>query len=351
MFLISKASKYDLGKLLLPEKILSLNYKKELDSIYQKLYYDNINYFMITNLFILSIFLTFASYIFAYPVLFSYTQSWLSGAWYLRFTILFISWFALNVVVYYACLFIYFFKLDSKFKKIEYEIEKDLPEFIDNLVSNLKGGISLEKALLQSVRKEQKAFLHEVTLINEKILMGLSAKDALHEFRKRFDSAIINRTFFLIEEGLKGGGNLVAPLERISENLKRIYSLDEEIKSNASGFAIIISAITIIVAPLLFSLAITLLNFISQLFILLSQSQSGFLPFVEVPEEFSTYLIIFSYAMIILITLFSSLIVAQLKNEKSFKVVKYLPFYIFIAIALYNIFSSFLLGFFGGIIS
>lgn len=346
---IKKINKVEIGKSLLPEKILKLKFKEELESVYERINYDKLNYLVITNLFFLSIIITFVVMIVAFPYLESalFIGDYLKGGFFWSYTTTLAIWFVMNLLIYYSALFYYFFKQDSKLKKTEAEIEDDLPEFIDNLVSNLKGGVSLEKGLLQSVRKEQKELLKEITLINEKIMMGRSVQEALKEFRLRFNSAIINRTFFLIEEGIKGGGNLAAPLERISENLKRIYNLDEEIKSSASGFTVIISFITILIAPLLFGLAITLLGFIGNLFGLLAGSNTSFFSLVAIPEEFTTYLRVFSYAMIILITFFSSLIIAQLKNEKTYTAIKYLPIYIFISVMLYNIFSEALIGFFG----
>ncbi len=349
MAAVRKIDKYELGKKLIPEKIYKLDFKRKLEELYQKLYFNNLNYTVVTNSFFLSILLTILAFIFLYPKIYFTIEPYMNDA-IGKFVVLFVFWFLLNLLMYYGTLLGYFFYKDSRFKKAETEIEKDLPEFIDNLVSNIKGGISLEKALLKSVRIEQKALLREVTLINEKIMMGLSVEDALKQFSERFDSPVISRTFFLILEGIKGGGNLAAPLERISENLKRVYALEEEIKSNSGGFAVVITSITLVVAPVLFALAITLLTFIGDLFGLLSEQDNEFLSVSAIPDEFYSYLITFSYAMIALITLFSSLITSQLKNEKTYEAVKYVPIYIIISILIYKGMSAVLLGFFSGII-
>jgi pilus assembly protein TadC len=348
----NKINKDELGKILIPIKIQRMEFKKELEKVYEKLYYNKINYLMITNMFFLSILISFIAYVYYFPLIANngtLGPIMASGAIY-KFLIIYITFVILNIVVYNSVLLTYFIYFDGKFKKYENEIEEDLPEFIDNLVSNLKGGISLERAFLKSVRPEQKALLKEMTLINEKILMGKSVEQALKEFRNRFESPVLNRTFFLMGEGIRGGGNLAAPLERISQNLKRITNLNNEIKGNAGGFAIIISGITLLVAPLLFALALTLLNFIGQLFTLLSESNSQLGFASSVPPEFSIYLNTFSIAMIAMITLFSSLITSQLKNEKVYTAIKYLPIYILISLFLFKTFSGILLGFFGGII-
>lgn len=346
---LKKYNKSEFGKMVMPNKIFRFNYKEETEKLIQKLYFDNLNYLIISNMFFLSILLSLIGYFFLYNYIYILFNDYFYNQVY-KVLLIFSSWFILNISIYYFLLFFYYFKNDAVFKRAEADIEKDLPEFIDNLVSNLKGGISLEKSLLKSVRPEQKALLKEVTLINQKILMGMDVYQALREFRLRFDSQIINRTFFLIEEGIKGGGNIAAPLERISENLKRIYNLDEEIKGNAGGFSMIIRAITIVVAPLLFALALTLLTFIGNLFQLIMKSGSDVLPVAQIPEEFSNYLVIFSYAMIIMITFFSSLITSELKGEKIHDSIKYLPIYLILGVLIFKVLSKVLLGFFGNIL-
>lgn len=343
-------NKNGLGEKLIPEKIYNFKYKSELESIYEKLYFDNIHYTKITNLFFLSMLISFTIYLFIYPIVIHiYFYEYLTSGFFWKFIVIFSTYTALSFFTYYLLLLSYFFYHNTKFRKIENEIEKDLPEFIDNLVSNLKGGISLEKALLKSVRKEQIALLKEVTLINEKVMMGQGIEESLSEFKDRFDSPIIKRTLFLIIEGLNGGGNLAQPLEKISKNLKKIYELNDEIKANAEGFTIVIKAITLIITPLLFALALTLLTFIGNLFSILTKSSEQFSFIQPIPAEFTTYLQVFSYAMIILITFFSSMIIAQLKNEKIYESLKYVPVYIVISLFLYLQFSNLLLGFFGNI--
>lgn len=346
---LTKLSKKEFGEALVPEQIYKLKYKAELEKLYEKLYFDNIHYSVISNIFALSQLFALVTYIFLFPIIHVTFYDYLTSGIIWKFIVIFSTWSILSLSFYYIFLLGYFFYHDTKFQKIEKEIEECLPEFIDNLVSNLKGGISLEKALLKSVRKEQTALLKEVTLINEKIMMGQSVEQALREFKDRFESPILNRTLFLIEEGIKGGGNLAEPLAKISQNLKKIYELNEEIKANSGGFAIVIQSITLIVTPLLFALALTLLTFIGNLFTIITKSSDEFSFLQPIPAEFTAYLQVFSYAMIVLITFFSSLIIAQLKNEKVYESLKYVPISIAVSIFLYIQFSKLLLSFFGNI--
>ncbi len=283
MIPLKKLNKEEFGKLVMPEKIFSIKLKEELSDLVEKVYFDNLNYLKIANIFFLSqilsflIFIIFLESFLNFQFLFIDIPALLDSSFIWKYLAIFGELFILSILVYYLILFGYLFTISSKYKKTQDELEKDLPEFIDALVSNIKGGISLERGMIKSVRPEQKALLQEITLINEKILMGKTTLQAIDEFKGRYEqSEVLSRTIFLIEEGIKGGGNLAAPLERISENLKKIYLLNDEIKGSAGGFAIVIQAISILIAPILFALAITILSFISDLMGLLAEGEVSF---------------------------------------------------------------------------
>ena len=53
--------------------------------------------------------------------------------------------------------------------------------------------------------------------------------------------------------------------------------------------------------------------------------------------------------MIILITFFSSLIIADLKNEERYEAMKYIPINLVLSLSFFYIFSKLLLKFFGSI--
>ena len=254
-------TKKNLGKLVLPEKFFKLKLKKNLEDFSEKIEANKINYLIINYIFFGSSFFSiifsiiFSQYFLDLIGKFIYENFFFKILfYYIFFVLVFFLFFYFSILLYYSI-------RSAKFRAIQNEIEKCFPEFLDNLKSELKGGISIEVALLKATRKEHKELLREVTLINEKIFLGIDVIIALREFRERYQSKIISRTLLLIEEGMLGGANLSKSLELISSNLKNVYNLNSEIQANSSGFILIIRTITIIIAPLLFALALTLLNF------------------------------------------------------------------------------------------
>lgn len=337
------------GKILMPEKILGFEYTKKLNRSFERVSHNRLHTQIIFYLFIVSFFIALILYLLFFDMFYYILIGFMTSSMnqFLTITILF---FVLNLIVYWTILLFFFIHYDGKLALYEEEIEKNLPDFLDNLVSNLKGGFVLEKALLKSVRDDQKELLEEMTLINEKIMSGASVIDALEDMQARFNSPVIGRTLFLIIEGLKGGGNMAMPLQRISDNLKKIYMLNDEVKSNVGGFTVIIKMIGGFVSPALFALAITLLVFIGDLLVVLSQSQVGSLSVSELPVEYISYLTTFSYSMIVLVSIFSNLIIAQLNGDEFYRAIKTMPITIAISCALYYFMSQALIGWFSTIL-
>lgn len=338
-----------IGKILTPEKILGFEYSKKLNRSFERVSHNRLHTQIIFYLFMLSFFVALIVYFYLFDILY-YIFIGFMGSGMSQFVTLSLLFFAVQLFCYWMILLFFFVHYDGKLAAYEEAIEKNLPDFLDNLVSNLKGGYVLEKALLKSVRDDQKELLEEMTLINEKIMSGDSVIDSLEDMQKRFNSPVIGRTLFLIIEGLKGGGNLAVPLQRISDNLKRIYMLNDEVKSNVGGFSVIIRMIGGFVSPALFSLAITLLIFIGDLLVILSQAQVGSLSISELPIEYVTYLTTFSYSMIVLVSIFSNLIIAQLNGDEFYRALKAMPFTIALSCALYYFMSQALIGYFSTII-
>jgi pilus assembly protein TadC len=338
----------DLGKLLIPKKILSISYEKALLTSYQNVFFSKLDYSIITNIFSISFFASLIAYLYIYSNFLVYMLS--DETIWLELLYTYFIWLILNLLIYYLFLLYYYFSIENKFNKNKLIVENAMPEFLDSLLSNIKGGNTIEESLLKSCPPNNPIFLKEISQINTKIVLGKSLDQALIEFEHKFNSEVLNRTFTLLLEGLKEGGDIEKPLDKISENLKNIYYLNKELVASTSGFVVIIKSISLVVTPILFALSLTLLTFINDLFSLFQDSKIDFIASDEVPDDFFLYLKIFSYVMIITISFFSSLIIANLKSEDFLASIKYLLINIAIGIFLYNILSSLLLSAFGSIL-
>ena len=339
-----------IGEILIPKKIFSIEYRRELDNLYSQVHFEKTNYSFIFSSFFISFFLSLVLFFIFYNISFYYFNiSFLS--FFLNLIYVLILLVFCFLLTYYLVLLLFLFKKKSILRDYGNEIEKALPDFIDNLISSIKGGMLFEKAILISPENNQKILTKEMMQINTKMILGSSIVDAIDDFREKYESSeIISRTFLLINEGLKEGADMVLILNTLSTNLKKIYGLDEEIKASISGFSFIVRVLTVFVAPILFSLSVTLLTFISELFIVLTEADASFLGNMIIPDEFFIYLENFSLAMIALVSIFSSLIISSIRREGRIESLKYIPLAFIFSCGIYLILKSFMIGFVDGIL-
>ena len=343
-------NKYNFGKFVLIESFFNIEVKKNLEEIYEKAHSNKLNYFAITNFFILSYILSVFIFSYIYNVLFKQIFDYSFKFLFIDFLFFFFIYFITFLTIYLLMLLFYYSYKDYLFRKIQIEIEENLPFFLDNLTSNLKGGISLKESFIKSVPKESKLFLKEIIKLNSKMIYGENEYDAINSFRKKFNSVMLDRTFFLILQGIKSGSNISDSLLTISKNLRKVYEIDNEIKITTSGFEIIIKLIVFLISPLLFALSLTLLTFISSLFDLISKKEALLSIQVVLGNEVFFYFTIFSICVIILTTFFSSLIISHFKSKKFYDSIKWLPFQLIFSIGIYIILRNSLLSSFSNLI-
>ncbi len=264
----------------------------------------------------------------------------------------FLGWFL--VQLFFATLFILliYFYLDLKIYYRTKKMEEQLPDFLQVLSSNLKGGMTFERALWGAVKPRFGILGSEMAKASKKVMTGYEISKALTELADKYDSLMLRRTVDLMISEIESGGNIAELIDRLVDNLKETKALKDEMSASAIAYVIFISVIVIVISPLLFALSFHLLvliiNFIGQLSV--ATQRVSALPFVFSkvnvnPEDFR----IFSIVAILVISFFSSLIVSIVEKGDMKGGVKYIPIYIFGSMALYLFFMKVLDTLFAGI--
>ncbi len=265
----------------------------------------------------------------------------------------FLGWFVTQM--FFATLFILliYFYLDLKIYFRTKNMEEQLPDFLQVLSANLKGGMTFERALWAAIKPRFDILGSEMAKASKKVMTGYEVSKALTELADKYDSLMLRRTVDLMISELESGGNVAELIDRLVDNLKETKALKDEMSASAIAYVIFISVIVIVISPLLFALSfhllILILNFVAQ--ISTATQRAAALPFVFSkvnvdPEDFK----LFSMMAIFVISLFSSLIVAIVEKGDIKGGVKYIPIYIFGSIALYFFFMKTLGTLFAGII-
>ena len=142
-------------------------------------------------------------------------------------------------------------------------IEMVLPDALQLMASNLRAGLTTDRALLLSARPEFGPLRDELNKAGKEIATGKEIGAALLEMSKRVKSDILDRTVSLICSGLRSGGELASLLEQNAADLRNQDLVDKKIRSSVQMYVIFIFAALGIGAPVLFALSSILVDVIS----------------------------------------------------------------------------------------
>jgi len=256
-----------------------------------------------------------------------------------------VTWFVIQASLAVFFILLVYFYVDLLIYKRTKKMEEMLPDFLQVVSSNLKGGMSFENALLGAIKPRFSILANEMAEVSKKVMTGHNIGKALSELGRKYDSPMLRRTLDLMITELESGGEIANLIDRIVEDIKDTKVLKEEISASALAYMIFISAIVIIIAPLLFSLSfhllIIILSFISRLSVATASVDA--LPFaisegVVNPESFKN----FSIAAILVISFFSSLIVSTVEKGNIKSGLKYIPIFMIGSLLFFFLFMKIL---------
>jgi len=294
----------EFGKAFVPERAIP-----HLRLFLLKAGYHNVPYKFFGMLFYLTALITGLIYLLViYPFLLQYSSVIVLAA-------SAVTWFLIQISLAIFFILIIYFYVDLRIFLRTKKMEEMLPDFLQVVSSNLKGGLSFENALLGAIKPRFSILANEMAEVSKKVMTGHEISVALSELGDKYDSPMLKRTIDLMITELESGGEVAGLIDKIVENIKETKVLKEEISASAVAYMIFIAAIVIVIAPMLFALSfhllVVILNFVTRLSA--ATSNVGALPFsisgVSVdPTNFKN----FSIAAVAVISLFSSLIVLYL---------------------------------------
>jgi len=266
----------------------------------------------------------------------------------------FFSWLFLQLLFVFLLILIVYFYIDIKIFRRTQEMEDMLPDFLQEVSSNLKSGLTFEASLWTAIKPRFKILADEIAEVSKRVMTGKPVGDALMEFSEKYNSPMLRRAMDLLISELESGGNIANLLDKIIDNLKATKLLKQEMSASAIAYIIFISAIVIFISPLLFSLAFNLLSIVTGLAGQFSGSigttAGGASPFSLSSESVNlNHFKIFSVAAVATTAIFSSMIVSIVEKGTVKGGVKYIPIYLFGSVIFYLVFVTLFSKLFGNI--
>ena len=99
-------------------------------------------------------------------------------------------------------------------------VEEILPDVLQLMSSNLRAGLTVDKAFLLAARPEFGRFQNEINRVGKEIATGTELGTALSRLSSRVRSDKLRKTFQLINSAMASGGQLSDLLQQTASNLR-----------------------------------------------------------------------------------------------------------------------------------
>jgi len=266
-------------------------------------------------------------------------------SFFVKFIARFVGFLAPALFFPILCILLIYFFLDLKIYHRTKIMEEQLPDFLQLVSANLKGGMTFERALWSAIKPRFEILGIEMSKASKKVMTGYDVSKALTELSDMYSSLMLKRTVDLVISEVESGGNIAQLIDRIVDNLQETKELKDEMSAAALAYIIFISLIVVVISPLLFALSLHLLtvliSFISKLTFTSQTATPLTFVFSKVnvnPDDFKK----FSMIAILVISFFSSLIVSIVEKGDMKGGLKYIPIYTLGSITFYFIFINLL---------
>lgn len=263
----------------------------------------------------------------------------------ISFLILFIGIFLLFQIL------IYFWLLLSADAKARF-VEGILPDVLQLMSSNLRAGLTTDKALLLSARPEFGPFQDEINNVGKEITMGKEISEALASMTAHIKSERLKKTIALIVSGLRSGGELASLLDQTARNLRQERLVDSRIRANVMMYVIFIFVAVCFGAPLLFGLSSFLVEVLTENLgaIELPETQVADVPlsFTEVSIT-ADFVIMFSVMFLVTSSVLGSLILGLISKGREREGIKFMPALIALSLSMFFLIRFLIKGMIGGL--
>ena len=231
--------------------------------------------------------------------------------------------------------------IDVKIFKRRVEIEEILPDFLQLASSNIKAGMTIDRALWYAVRPNFGVLAKEVEIVAKETIGGEDLKVALRKFAEKYDSQLLQRSMSLLIEGIESGGEIGELLVKVATNIEDQKIMVKEMSANVTTYVIFITFASIVAAPFLFALSGVLIEVLHN--ISGSLAGSGMSESSRIGITFSGSGIeladfkIFAMTSLTITAIFSAMIISMIKKGNVKEGAHNVPIFIAVSLILYFI--------------
>ena len=232
-------------------------------------------------------------------------------------------------------------------------VERVLPDALQLIASNIKAGMTTERALMVSARPEFGPLSEELKNASKNVLAGEPLETALTAIPKKIKSEVLERTIWLLTQGIRSGGEIANLLMQLGSDMREENALKQEIKSNVSIYVLMIFVAAAFGSPLLFGMSSIVVGIMSEQMEKVDISEEMMhemqtkspvgklvgLPTAAITEDF---VVMFSMVSLVVISVFAGLTLGAISTGREKDGVKYIPVLLIATLALFTLIRVFM---------
>jgi len=238
-------------------------------------------------------------------------------------------------------------------------VESVLPDALQLVSSNMKSGLTTERALLLAARPEFGPLEIELRNASKRIMAGARIEEALNEIPTKIKSVVLERTIWLVSMGISSGGQIADLLIQLSDDLREQIALKREIAANISIYIMLIFFAAAVGGPVLFGISSFIVEILTNQMNSMPEINTTGLPggmsggggvasMFSQDKEVISVGFVQSFVIILLVTtcLFASLTIGVINTGKEKGGLKYFPIILIVAFILFYAIRMVLAGMF-----
>lgn len=140
------------------------------------------------------------------------------------------------------------------------KVEEVLPDFLSLVASNIRSGLTPDKALVVSARDEFGPLTVEINKAAKQSITGMPLDQVMMGMTEHVRSNVLEKTMTQIVEGMHSGGDLAELLERTALDIRKFRSVRKEVNSVILNYELFIVAAITFGAPLLYGVSTFLVD-------------------------------------------------------------------------------------------
>jgi len=225
-------------------------------------------------------------------------------------------------------------------------VELLLPDALQLIASNIKAGMTAERALMVSARPEFGPLAEEFKNASRSVLAGVPLGEALSQVSKKIKSKLLERTMWLLTQGIKSGGEIADLLLQIGADIRDENATKDEIQSNVSIYVMMIFIAAAFGSPLLFGMSSIVVGTLTEqmekvdispetLESMQKQSLVGNVIGVPTASITEDFVVFFSVVSLIVTSILASLTLGAIGSGNEKNGIKYIPLLMFLTLAVF----------------